>query len=741
MRISIGFACIIALSPYLFGHPESWINFVKASRIQSLTATRNSVWAATDGAGLVEIPTGGNAIIHTRAEGILPSNFFRAATSDSHGTLWFLTDNDVVVHQTQNGNNWNIVPFRPDFQTGDALSIAVDDSGSVWIGTDRGILQYTSNTWSALTATESTLVGSYVNAITFDDRGRIWFGTDAGISVYDGKSWRQFTTSNSELLDDWVNVICVDPIEIGGTIWIGTDAGLCLLDSSLTEWRTFTHADSSLPNNVITSIIHDPWRNAHWVATYGGIVQFDNRQLSSIEVSQGLPSLQVRSLALDSSGVLFCGTIDAGIAYFDSSQWKPLPLNDGQLPSNTVSAIAVQSNAQRNHNIVWIGTFSGLARFENGTWRTFRRDETLLETDAISSLHVDPYGNLWIGSLGGGLSVFDGARFQSFTTRTSKLPNDLILGISSESSGAVWIATGGGGLVRYDRTSWQLFDTSSGLPTNVISSVVVSPNGDIWVGTYGSGAARFSSGTWTIFTSANSGLSDNHVTSIAVESNGTLWFGTYGGGICRFDGSTWETFHVNGEGPISDYIKALAFGQSDSIVWVGTRHGVSAYDKKEWKSWTTSNSGLAMNDVNAVTVDDFGNVWLGTNGAGLSIFNDHGIVLDVQDKLTRPLLAAKFKLEQNFPNPFNTSTTIRYTIRDDGTRQNTHVTLRIYDVLGREIVTLVDEEQQPGTYEVEFNASDKTSGVYLYRLQMASKPHASAPIGSPSETKKMLLLK
>jgi len=740
MRTSIGFACIIALSPYLSAHPQQWINLVRASRIQSLTATRNSVWAATDGAGLIEIPTGGVPTIHTRAEGILPSNFFRAATSDSHGRLWFLTDNDVVVRQGENGNNWSMVSFRADFPTGDVLSIAVDDSGTVWIGTDRGVLQHTSSTWSVLAATESTLVGPYVNAITLDDRGRIWFGTDAGISVYDGKSWRQFTTSNSRLLDDWVNVVCVDPIEIGGTVWIGTDAGLCLLDSSLTEWRTFTHADSSLPNNVITSIIHDPWRNAHWVATYGGIVQFDDRQLSSIEVSQGLPSVEVRSLALDSSGLLLCGTTDAGIAYLDSLQWKPLPLDDRQLPGNTVSAIAVQSNARRNQNIVWIGTFSGLARFENGTWRTFQRDETLLETDAISSLHVDPQGNLWIGSLGGGLSFFDGARFQSFTTRTSKLPNDLVLGISSESSGAVWIATGGGGLVRYDGTTWQVFDTSSGLPTNVISSVAVSPNGDVWVGTYGSGAARLSSGTWTIFTSANSGLSDNRVTGIAVESDGTLWFSTYSG-ICRFDGLTWETFHADGEGPISDYIKALAFGQRDSVLWLATRYGVSAYDKKEWKSWTTSNSGLAMNDVNAVAVDYFGNVWLGTNGAGLSVFNDRGVVLDVQDKLTGPQLTAKFKLEQNFPNPFNASTRVRYTIRDDGTRQNTHVTLRIYDVLGREIVTLVDEEQQPGTYEVEFNANDRTSGVYLYRLQMALKPFASAPIHSASETKKMLLLK
>jgi hypothetical protein len=72
----------------------------------------------------------------------------------------------------------------------------------------------------------------------------------------------------------------------------------------------------------------------------------------------------------------------------------------------------------------------------------------------------------------------------------------------------------------------------------------------------------------------------------------------------------------------------------------------------------------------------------------------------------------EFKLEQNFPNPFNPSTTIQYQLPRDS-----RVTLKVYDILGSEVVTLVNEEQQPGYYEVQFNAANFASGMYVYRLQ------------------------
>ncbi len=89
-------------------------------------------------------------------------------------------------------------------------------------------------------------------------------------------------------------------------------------------------------------------------------------------------------------------------------------------------------------------------------------------------------------------------------------------------------------------------------------------------------------------------------------------------------------------------------------------------------------------------------------------------------------LVKEYALEQNYPNPFNPSTTIKYQLPNDE-----FVTLKVYDILGNEVTTLINEEKVAGKYEVNFNASTLASGVYIYKIQS----------GSFINSKKMLLLK
>jgi hypothetical protein len=94
----------------------------------------------------------------------------------------------------------------------------------------------------------------------------------------------------------------------------------------------------------------------------------------------------------------------------------------------------------------------------------------------------------------------------------------------------------------------------------------------------------------------------------------------------------------------------------------------------------------------------------------------------------------QFGLEQNYPNPFNPITKIKYSIPSviaSGMKQSQYVILKVYDIIGNQVATLVDEEKSAGRYEIEFDATGITSGIYFYKLQT----------GSFVETKKMLLLK
>jgi len=114
------------------------------------------------------------------------------------------------------------------------------------------------------------------------------------------------------------------------------------------------------------------------------------------------------------------------------------------------------------------------------------------------------------------------------------------------------------------------------------------------------------------------------------------------------------------------------------------------------------------------------------------------IPLDTSDGTGKP---EKFKLYQNYPNPFNPSTTIKYDIPLNPPSKGDSgaggcVTLKIYDILGNEVATLVDEIQAPGKYEVKFNVGTDSksvlpNGVYFYQLS----------VGDNVETKKMLLIK
>jgi len=109
------------------------------------------------------------------------------------------------------------------------------------------------------------------------------------------------------------------------------------------------------------------------------------------------------------------------------------------------------------------------------------------------------------------------------------------------------------------------------------------------------------------------------------------------------------------------------------------------------------------------------------------------LIVNVEEEKDKSSLPTEFSLSQNYPNPFNPATKIKFTIPSVETHRDASllVTLKVFDILGSEIETLVNEEKPAGTYELTWNAEQLPSGVYFYQLRA----------GSFIETKKMLLLR
>jgi hypothetical protein len=136
-----------------------------------------------------------------------------------------------------------------------------------------------------------------------------------------------------------------------------------------------------------------------------------------------------------------------------------------------------------------------------------------------------------------------------------------------------------------------------------------------------------------------------------------------------------------------------------------------------WSSWNMQEYPLAVSSMsdflNKQSIDE-----------GLVYRANSALVAVAEDPL--PQFPVNYNLAQNFPNPFNPSTTIRYTIPE-----RAQVKLEIYNMLGQLIEVLVDEEQFSGYHEVVFRRTNLASGVYIYRLQA----------GYFVETRRMIILK
>lgn len=383
---------------------------------------------------------------------------------------------------------------------------------------------------------------------------------------------------------------------------------------------------------------------------------------------------------------------------------------------------------------------------------------------SIWSLGKDISGNIYAGSLGSSSSLYKTTNGgQNWSTLTGG-NGETVFSIAVDSAGRIFAANFSAGLLKSTNggANFTLMPVSNFGGSNV-QAVTCGRNGYVYVGTNGGGLHRSTDGGNTF---NPTGLVTTQVITIAVDrfNSSMVYAGTTSttAGPNGFYKSTdlGATFSTNLNSGINVY--GIVQLDPQTLVTVSTSTGGPVHKSTNGGlNWVVSTSGYVSRGATlynstggpAIYIAGNGGVFYSLNGgtsftnagitnsatpiaagntnrvfAGLSGSSNGGVWV-----FTEPLgvvnlneTAVEFRLWQNYPNPFNPSTNIKFM-----TPNEEFVELKVFDILGREIAILVNEYLKSGSYEVNWNASDLPSGVYLLKINA----------GEFNSMKKLILLK
>jgi len=280
--------------------------------------------------------------------------------------------------------------------------------------------------------------------------------------------------------------------------------------------------------------------------------------------------------------------------------------------------------------------------------------------------------------------------------------------------------------------SWTL-DTAGFKSTNYSFSYSIASDkhGYLYVtGSYSNGSAKVNArvmrrpiggGVWVPDTNGL-GASVNYLSNLGPDKNGNM-MGIAGSSLYRLSNGTWGTVPLPSRAADNFYyIDNFSVDSSGAIFASFSNYsggGGIYFTTDGGTSWTYA----GLDSLTVTQLISYGDTTYVSTTNGLYIVTRNSVGTGVRASTALPEV---FTLDQNYPNPFNPTTSIRFTI---GNAQ--FVSLKIYDVLGREVSTLINGKLNPGSYTLPWNASNFSSGVYFYRLKT----------GNFVETKKMVLMK
>jgi diguanylate cyclase (GGDEF)-like protein len=277
-----------------------------------------------------------------------------------------------------------------------------------------------------------------------------------------------------------------------------------------------------------------------------------------------------------------------------------------------------------------------ISQYLHATWTT----STGLPQTSVYTIAQTTDGYLWVGTESG-LARFDGVRFTIFDRKnTPALPADYISRMLGGSDGSLWIGTDSG-LVRRKNGTWTVYTTKEGLPGDEVRALLETADGSIWVGT-NKGLAVVQSGVLRA-QSPTTGMARETVNALASADGRNLWVATAAGVTRLASGRATRFAPPRGWGSAAPM--ALAWGP-DRAMWVGCQHG-RLYRIGDGVV-TDKSGGLPDSDINALTFDKDRNLWIGLQSRGLGRLFDGQLTLQAgNDELTGNTVESVFLDTEN----------------------------------------------------------------------------------------------
>src|SRR5829696_791623 len=584
----------------------------------------------------------------------LSNNRVWAVTQDKYGLIWIATGDGlnrfdgykVDVYRNERGNK-NSLP-------GNLVNCLFTDSrGTVWIGTANGLAYYDSRTNSFQSFFKgkggNSLPGNHISAIKEDAYGILWIGTHTGLCSFDKKNkrFKRFIHDDhsNSISGDHIRDIEFDP---DGAMWITTGKGLNRLDLSTMRFTSFFHDpkdSTTLSGNILTKMAMDKDGNIWTSVNETTYLECFNTRTYRVkhfrnftEKESHIPANSPRDIFIDRNGRLWIGTDASGLYLFLHGknifyQYKADILDLNKLQSNAVGAIF-----QDNSNMIWLGTQTGVERFnpDESKFIPYRPKPVTtlpLGNNSVQAIAEDPSHRLWIGTVNG-IFILDrksgvDTNYQWNQNDPHSLSHNVVQSLARDKRGNMWIGTMKG-LNLFDpiNKDFRRFDVRKDSARGIafIYSIVSCKNGDLFIG--GTGGLSM----YDFESDSLRQLSNDAVSAIFEDDHGIVWIGTGAGGaaaangLIKYDRSTGgrERFSYSLDDTTSlpsNAVQSIA-QDHNGVIWIGTAAGLCRFNEitRKFTSFSEKN-GLPNVVVSQLVVDDKDRIWMSTN-KGISMLNE-----------------------------------------------------------------------------------------------------------------------